>query len=161
MSTSPFTYQPPIQGVLGEFASAFLIILVGILLEKGGGQDSAKRKRISVVLTLLGLVAFVFTTQGDILTLLPLIAYSSLGALIAFGNIKWLFWFFGSKTYGSFMFAIAIFHVPTFQQEIYGNLLNLPTEALVQEFVKEYYIFLVVVWAIIAFIVWVVACLRK
>ncbi len=157
MSANPFTYQPPVQGVLGEFGSALLIILVGILLESGGGNESNKRKRISVVLTLLGLIAFVFTTEGDLLTLLPLIVYSSVGVLIAIVNVKQLFWLFGSKTYGSFMLAIAIFHIPDFQKEMYDSLFRLTTEALVQEFVKDYYLMLVFVWFIIAVIVWFVA----
>ena len=152
--------QPPIQGVIVEFLSAGIIILTGIFLEsrRSNQHESYKLKRASVVLTVAGLAIIALTTQVDWLLIIPLVVYSSLGLLIAVGNVHWLFWLFGSKTYGSLMFSIAIFHIPDFQKKIYEIIFNpLMTEALMTEFLKVYYAMLVFVWIVTAICVWVMA----
>jgi hypothetical protein len=151
--------QPTIEGVLAEFLSAGVIILAGIFLEsrKSNQNESRKLKRASVVLTVVGLVVFALTTQLDWLLILPLVVYSGLGLLIAIANVSWLFWLFGSKTYGSLMFSIAIFHIPGFQKKIYEIIFSLQMTEALNMFLVVYYCELVFVWIVIAVIVWVLA----
>jgi hypothetical protein len=151
--------QPAIEGVSAEFLSAILIILAGILLEShNANKTDRKLQRVSVGLTALGLIVFMFTTKLDWLLVLPLFAYMGIGLLVALANVESLFWLFGSKTYGSLMFSMAIFHIPEFQNKVNEVLFHPQlTPEILNQFLWVYYIFLVIFWVITGIFVWIIA----
>lgn len=147
--------QPPIHGLLAEFATAIFTISIGIYLEY------KKLGRASMVFSVIGLILYIVTTQLDWLTLPLLVIYAFLGVLVAIFKTKRLYGFFGSKMYGSLLFAIAILHVPTIQQQIYTEIFSTVTQQETQGFLVSFYETLILIWFVTAISTWTIGKIVK
>ena len=132
--------EPPIQGLLAEFLIAISIITLGIILEH------KKQNRASIFANIIGLGLLLVSSPIDLVVLPLLIGYLALGVLIALIEIKRVYGFFGSKVYGSLLFAVALFHIPSFQENIRA-LINSENSDVV---IVLIYSVLILMWLIVA-----------
>jgi hypothetical protein len=148
-----FVTQPPIQGVLVEFASAGVLMVLGMVLENG------KYDRASVFATVIGFFVLPFTTEFDWLVMPIPLFYCLFGfivAIIPWNGLRKVYGLFGSKVYGSLMFSIAVFHIPQIRG-VFEQVLLSPTltQEVANQVLELYYAFVVIVWVFTAILVWV------
>ena len=146
--------HPAIGAVLAELVSSSVIIAVGIYLEY------KKLDRLSIAFNVVGFLIMAVTTQLDVLVMPVLALYLGIGVLIAVLKVEWLYGFFGSKTYGAFLLAIAIIHTPMVQP-LYNFILSIRSVEGAWDVLIRFYTWLLVTWIIIAICVWIVARIVK
>ena len=146
--------QPAIETVLAELVSSSIIIAVGIYLEY------RKRDRLSIAVNVVGFLIMALTTQLDVLVMPILGFYLVIGVLIAVLKVEWLYGFFGSKTYGALLLAIAIIHTPMVQP-LYSSILSVSTKEEGWAVLIRFYTWLLVTWIITAICVWIIARIVK
>lgn len=142
--------HPAIGTVLVELVSSSIVIAVGIYLEY------KNRSRLSIAFNVVGFLILAVTTQLDVLVMPVLAFYLGIGVLIAVLKVEWLYGFFGSKTYGAFLLAIAIIHTPMIQP-LYNSILSIRSVEGAWDVLIRFYTWLIVTWIITAICVWVVA----
>ena len=142
--------QPAMEAVLAELVSSSIIIAVGIYLEY------KKLDRLSIAVNVVGFLIMALTTQLDVLVMPILGFYLVVGVLIAVFQVEWLYGFFGSKTYGALLLAIAIIHTPMVQP-LYSSILSVSTQQEGWDILVRFYTWLLVTWIITAFCVWVIS----
>jgi hypothetical protein len=146
--------QPAIETVLAELVSSSVIIAVGIYLEY------RKFDRLSIAINVVGFLIMALTTHFDVLVMPILGLYLVIGVLIAVREVEWLYGFFGSKTYGALLLAIAVFHTPMVQP-LYSSILSVSTMKEGWDVLLWFYTWLLITWTIIAIVVWIVAKVVK
>ena len=129
--------HPAIETILVEFISSSLIIAAGIYL-------SHKRlDRLSIAFNVVGFIVMAITTRLDVLVMPILGLYLIIGVFIAVREVKWLYGFFGSKTFGPSL-AIAIIHTPMFQP-LYSSILSVSTMKEGWDVLIQFYTWLFVI----------------
>jgi len=146
--------QPSTVMVLAELASSSIIIAMGIYLEY------KKFDRLFIAVNAVGFSIFALTTQLDVLVMPILGFYLVIGVLITVFQVEWLYGFFGSKTYGALLLAIAIIHTPMVQP-LYSSLLSVRTPQEGWDILVWFYTWLMVTWIITAVCVLIVARIVK
>jgi hypothetical protein len=146
--------HPAIGTVLVELVSSSIVIAVGIYLEY------KKLDRASVAFNVVGFLILAVTTQLDVLVMPVLAFYLGISVLIAVLKVEWLYGFFGSKTYGAFLLAIAIIHTPMVQP-LYSSILSIRSVEGAWDVLIRFYTWLTVTWIITAICVWIIARIVK
>jgi hypothetical protein len=146
--------HPAMGTVLAELVSSSIVIVVGIYL------GYKKLARLSIAFNVVGFLVMAVTTQLDVLVMPVLAFYLGIGVLIAVLKVEWLYGFFGSKTYGAFLLAIAIIHTPMVQP-LYSFILSVRSVEGAWDVLIRFYTWLLVTWIITAICVWIVARIVK
>jgi len=152
--TMSLNIQPAIGTVLAELVSSSIIIAIGIYLEY------RKLDRLSIAVNVVGFLIMALTTHLDVLVMPLLAVYLVIGVLIAVCEVEWLYGFFGSKTYGALLLAIAVIHTPMVQP-IYSSILFVSSAQEGWDILIRFYELLIVTWIITAICVWIIARIVK